>query len=143
MAFLSLSEYYGLSCLEPIRETEQERQREREKGRERERDTCGRIMPKIVERCSIGHHEWELFDSNMHCFRDRIGNVLEMEPGYKWTNLFRRCPWCNGYSRRKWTRWHEFRSWTILIAFHIALIPLGKVWIQLFSLQLWVNSRAD
>ena len=30
-----------------------------------------------------------------------------------------------------------------LIAFHIALIPLGKVWIQLFSLRLWVNSRAD
>ena len=30
-----------------------------------------------------------------------------------------------------------------LITFHIALIPLGKVWIQLFSLQLWVNSRAD
>ena len=30
-----------------------------------------------------------------------------------------------------------------LIAFHIALIPLGKVRIQLFSLQLWVNSRAD
>ena len=30
-----------------------------------------------------------------------------------------------------------------LIAFHVALIPLGKVWIQLFSLQLWVNSRAD
>ena len=29
------------------------------------------------------------------------------------------------------------------IPFHIALIPLGKVWIQLFSLQLWVNSRAD
>ena len=27
--------------------------------------------------------------------------------------------------------------------FHIALIPLGKVWIQLFSLQLWINSRAD
>ena len=26
---------------------------------------------------------------------------------------------------------------------HIALIPLGKVWIQLVSLQLWVNSRAD
>ena len=30
-----------------------------------------------------------------------------------------------------------------LIAFHIVLIPLGKVWIVLFSLQLWVNSRAD
>ena len=52
-------------------------------------------------------------------------------------------PWCNCYRRRKWTRRHEFKSWTRLIAFHIALIPLGKVWIQLFSLQLWVNSRAD
>ena len=56
--------------------------------------------------------------------------------------IFRRCPRCNGYHRRKWTRLHEFKSWTRLIAFHIALIPLGKVWIQLFSLQLWVNSRA-
>ena len=54
-----------------------------------------------------------------------------------------RCPWCNGYRRRKWTRRHEFKSWTRLTACHIALIPLGKVWIQLFSLQLWVNSRAD
>ena len=51
--------------------------------------------------------------------------------------------WCNGYRRRKWTRRHEFKSWTRLIAFHIALIPLGKVWIQLFSLELWVNSRTD
>ena len=54
-----------------------------------------------------------------------------------------RCPWCNGYRRRKWTQWHEFKSWTKLISFHIALIPLGKVWIQLFFLQLSVNSRAD
>ena len=54
-----------------------------------------------------------------------------------------RCPWCNGYRCRIWTRRHEFKSWTRLIAFHIALIPLGKVWIQLFSLQLWVNSRTD
>ena len=52
-------------------------------------------------------------------------------------------PWCNGYRRRKWTRRHEFKSWTRLIAFHIALIPLGKVWIQLFSLQAWVNSWTD
>ena len=48
-----------------------------------------------------------------------------------------------GYRRKKWTRRHEFKSWTRLIAFHIVLITLGKVWIQLFSLQLWVNSRAD
>ena len=38
-----------------------------------------------------------------------------------------RCPWCNGYHRRKWTQRHEFKSWTRLIAFHIVLIPLGKV----------------
>ena len=57
--------------------------------------------------------------------------------------LLWRCPWCNGYRRRKWTRRHEFKSSTRLIAFHIALIPLGKIWIQLFSLKLWVNSRTD
>ena len=57
--------------------------------------------------------------------------------------LVRKCPWCYGYRRWKWTRRHEFKSWTRLIAFHTALIPLGKVWIQLFSLQVWVNSRAD
>ena len=51
--------------------------------------------------------------------------------------------WCNGYRRRKWTRRHKFKSWTRLIAFHIALIPLRKVRIQLFSLKLWVNSRPD
>ena len=55
----------------------------------------------------------------------------------------RRCPWCNGYRCRKWTRRHEFKSRTRLIAFHIVLIPSGKVWIQFFSLQLWVNSTTD
>ena len=50
---------------------------------------------------------------------------------------------CNGFRRRKWTRRREFKSLTILIAFHVALIPLGKVWIQLFSPQLWLNSRTD
>ena len=39
--------------------------------------------------------------------------------------------------------WVEFKSWMRLIAFHVALIPLEMVWIQFFSLQLWVNSRAD
>ena len=42
-----------------------------------------------------------------------------------------RCLWCNGYRRRKWTWRHEFKPWTSLIACHIALIPLGKVWIIL------------
>ena len=41
--------------------------------------------------------------------------------------IHRRCPWCNGYRPGKCTRRHEFKSWTRLVAFHIALIPLGKV----------------
>ena len=56
-----------------------------------------------------------------------------------WCICLWRCLWCNGYRRRIWTRRHEFKSWTWLIAFHIALIPLGKVWIQIFSLQLIVG----
>ena len=68
----------------------------------------------------------------------RNKNVTVMVP-----TLLTRCPWYSCYRRRKWTRRHEFKSWTRMIAFHIALIPLGKVWIQLFSLQLWVNSRTD
>ena len=63
-------------------------------------------------------------------------------PLYPWSLPYN-AEWCNGYRRRKWTRRHEFKSWTRLMAFHIALIPLGKVWIQLFSLRLWVNSRTD
>ena len=80
-----------------------------------------------------------------------LGTILEVDEGGTSTNgrenkklmtmhKTLHCPWCNG---RKWTRRHEFKSWTWLIAFHIALITLGKVSIQLFSLQLWVNSRAD
>ena len=64
-------------------------------------------------------------------------------------------PWCNGYRRRGGARsvmvivigngYGDMSSnpWTRLMAFHKALIPVGKVWIQLFTLQLWVNSRAD
>ena len=59
------------------------------------------------------------------------------------TRSYGRWPYCNRYHRRKWTRRHEFQSKTRLVAFHIPLIPLGKVWIQLFSLQLWVYSRTD
>ena len=73
---------------------------------------------------------------------------IDMRLAKTWTvtdslSVIWKCSSCNGYRRRKWTRRHEFKSWTRLIAFHIALIPLGKVWIQLFSLQLWVNSRTD
>ena len=70
-------------------------------------------------------------------------NWCECNSKYDTVYNDRRCLWCNGYRRRMWTRRHEFKSWTNLITFHIALIPLGKVWIQLFSLQLGVNSRAD
>ena len=62
--------------------------------------------------------------------------------GWKWP-LHYFSPWCNGYHCRKRTWRHVFKSWTRLIAFNIALIPLGKVWILLFTLQLWINSKAD
>ena len=68
---------------------------------------------------------------------DNKRKIKENEKRDKYLDLLRElkisyktCPWCNGYRRRKWTRRHEFKSWTRLIAFHIALIPLGKVWIQ-------------
>ena len=50
--------------------------------------------------------------------------------------MHRRCLWCNGYHRRKWRQRHKFNSCMRPITFHIALTPLGKAWIQLFSLQL-------
>ena len=78
------------------------------------------------------------------CFPVYLLNMLAQSAGaVEYTDCIWRCLWYNGYCRRKWTRRHEFKSWTRLIAFHIALIPLGKVSIQLFSLQLWVNSMAD
>ena len=41
------------------------------------------------------------------------------------------------------TLWPKFKSWMKLFPFQIALIPLRKIWIQLFFLQLWINSRTD
>ena len=37
----------------------------------------------------------------------------------------------------------EFKSWARLIAFNIALISFGKIWVPLFSLHFLVNRRAD
>ena len=44
-----------------------------------------------------------------------------------------RCLLYNGYRRRKWIRQPGFKSWTWLFVFHIALIHLEKVCIQIFS----------
>ena len=44
--------------------------------------------------------------------------------------------------RKMWTPLLKFKSGMRLFAFHIILISLRQVWIQLLSLQLWVNSRA-
>ena len=74
------------------------------------RDSVGRSPKKSLRKCSK-----ELGLSPVSLQRRMIKFTL------------RRCLWCNGYRRRKWTRRHEFKSWTRLIAFHIALIPLGKV----------------
>ena len=55
-------------------------------------------------------------------------NKITLNSNQLYSAIFWRCPLCNGYHRRKWIRRHKFKSWTRLIAFHIALIPLGKVW---------------
>ena len=46
------------------------------------------------------------------------------------------CSWCNDYRCSKWILRLEFKTWTRLLAFYIALIPLEKVFIQLFSVHL-------
>ena len=51
--------------------------------------------------------------------------------------------WCNDYCHRKWTWQHKFTTWTRLFALYTVLMPLEKLWIQLFFLQLWANSKAD
>ena len=84
---------------------------------------------------------WTFVVYYAHTYTNISGNIIKDNDELQWTNELG--SWCNGYGRRKWTRWHEFKPWTRLITFHIALIPLGKVWIQLFSLQLWVNSATD
>ena len=94
------------------------------------------------------HQQLPLTTSSVMFFPRSFG-VLGFLTSYTSTKVIQivlishQCPWCSRYRRRNWTRRHEFKSWTRLIAFHIALTPLGKVWIQLFSLQLWVNSRTD
>ena len=104
-------------------------------------------MPQRIQRHSRDilhrstHPKWEQDQSEKSSFGlDWLQKACDMVP-QSW--IINSLQWCNGYRRRKWTRRQEFKSWTRLIAFHIALIPLGKVWIQLFSLQQWVNSRTD
>ena len=54
-----------------------------------------------------------------------------------------RCSWFNSYCCWKWVRWPEFKNWMMVFAFYIAQIHLGKVWMQLFFLQRWINSGTD
>ena len=93
----------------------------------------------------INIYLWKLhhpMSSVWHQLSKPLHGEISLDMFIIFTNPWR-CPWCSRYRRRKWTWRHEFKFWTTLIAFYIALIPLGKVWIQLFSLQLWVNCRAD
>ena len=50
---------------------------------------------------------------------------------------------CNGYCHRKRTQRLKYKFWARMVAFHIVLIHLEKVWIQLYSLLLWVNNWAN
>ena len=86
---------------------------------------------------------WCAFSSDFQFFQSFFLQAVGYHSKCTHYSFHNRHPWCNGYRRRIWTRRHEFKSWTRLTAFHIALILLGKVWFQLFSFQLWVNSRTD
>ena len=97
------------------------------------------VLPLIFNSFSLFSRLWWLFQVHQL-------SLVSLSPSLarcKYSLIFSlllfihwRCMWCNSYRRWKWTRRHEFKFWTRLIAFHIALIPLGKVWIQWFSLQL-------
>ena len=64
---------------------------------------------------------WSLSDSKSPQVSRTLLSILAV------LNNVWRCPWCNGHRRSIWTLRHEFKSWMRLIAFHIALIPLGKL----------------
>ena len=92
------------------------------------------LPPLYVEMISTLLH-WQLRDKLKDMFIGVTSEIFYSNCScYLVNKIAARCPWCNCYRRRKWTRRHEFKSWMRRIAFHIALIPLGKVWIQLFSL---------
>ena len=96
--------------------------------------SSGQSMNNKGRNLNVDIHRWLAFP---------IWKIAATQTSYWVEKLSYTHSWCNGYRRRIWTQRNEFKSWTWLIAFHIALILLGKVWIQIFSLQLWVNSRAD
>ena len=52
-----------------------------------------------------------------------------------------RLSWSNDYLSRKWTQRPGFKSGTRFLTFYMVLITFGKIRIQLFSLQLNVNSH--
>ena len=68
-------------------------------------------------------------DSSLTSKEVKLATVVEgdQKAPFSIATTPRRCPWCNGYRLRNWTRRYEFKSWTRLIAFHIALIPMGKI----------------
>ena len=84
--------------------------------------TCIKIL--------VDSHEEDLPLANCHSSWLLIGHQLETLGGARGVMVI-----VAGYGHG------DTSSNPGLIAFHIALIPMGKVWIQIFSL--WVNSRAD
>ena len=67
--------------------------------------------------------------------------VIVLENGHGDTSSNRGRDWLHYY----WY-YYYFTSWeffTSALTDGIAIIPLGKVWIHFFSLQLWENCRAD
>ena len=91
-------------------------------------DLCHPVVTRMLH--FVRSKNMPYFVENVRAIVQACQVCSEMKPRFirrTPQTLIKACPWCNGYRRRKWTRKHEFKSWTRLIAFHIALIPLGKV----------------
>ena len=82
--------------------------------------------PEDLPRAMNDREEW----------RERVRDIRATSAIWWWFDGI--YPWCNGYCHWKWKL---FKSCTRPFAFRLALIPLGKVCIQLFSIE--VNSRTD
>ena len=84
-------------------------------------------LPFSCKECSLRVHRMLLCDIHSKGVSLFVHVYTNIEEENNLTLPTVAVTWCNGYRRWKWTRQHKFKSWTRLIAFHIALIPLGKV----------------
>ena len=98
------------------------------------------LLPNDEYKLWCVHEEHSNGESQNHI--SAVSSHLFNSWGNDWI-LFLTGWWCDSYCRKKWTQRTAIKPRMRLIVFHMALVPLRNVWIQLFSLQLWIHSRVD